>query len=207
MPPSEPRLDSQQTPQGQVHLVLGAWTAADLTSPPVWKAVTAQLKGLKVNASIPWDLSGIDKLDFLGAQVLWNHWGRQWPAQLTIEPNQRALLASVEKFTIDLPARARPGWLAPIAVLGRRLLSAWDHARGLVRLVGQLLLCFLIPLRGLLHLLRHLGRLLLAHPHLLQFVFDVLLHFRILAGLLQLLRQLLHVLGGFVFLLSTRRRI
>jgi hypothetical protein len=27
--------------------VLGAWTAADLTSPAAWKTVTAQLKGLK----------------------------------------------------------------------------------------------------------------------------------------------------------------
>ena len=147
MTPPIPRIEQADAPDG-VLAVLGAWTAADLTSPLVWKAVTAQLKGLKVNASIPWDLSRIDKLDFLGAQVLWNHWGRQWPAQLTIEPNQRALLASVEKFTIDLPVRARPGWLAPVAVLGRRLLSAWDHARGLVRLVGQLLL-------DLLRLARH----------------------------------------------------
>ena len=147
MTPPIPRIEQADAPDGAL-AVLGAWTAADLTSPLVWKAVTAQLKGLKVNASIPWDLSRIDKLDFLGAQVLWNHWGRQWPAQLTIEPNQRALLASVEKFTIDLPVRARPGWLAPVAVLGRRLLSAWDHARGLVRLVGQLLL-------DLLRLARH----------------------------------------------------
>ena len=147
MTPPIPCIEQADVPDGAL-AVLGAWTAADLTSPLVWKAVTAQLKGLKVNASIPWDLSRIDKLDFLGAQVLWNHWGRQWPAQLTIEPNQRALLASVEKFTIDLPVRARPGWLAPVAVLGRRLLSAWDHARGLVRLVGQLLL-------DLLRLARH----------------------------------------------------
>ena len=142
-----PRIEEPRAPDGVVR-VLGAWTAADLTSPPVWQAVTAQLKGLSDGARVPWDLSGIDKLDFLGAQVLWNHWGRQWPETLTIEPNQRALLASVEKFAIRPPTKPRPGWLEPIAVLGRRLLSAWDHAKGLVRLVGQLLL-------DLLRLARH----------------------------------------------------
>ena len=142
-----PRIEQADAPHGAL-AVLGAWTAADLTSPLVWKAVTAQLKGLKADASTPWDLSGIDKLDFLGAQVLWNHWGRQWPAQLTIEPNQRALLASVEQFAMDPPVRPAPGFLAPVAVLGTRLLSAWDHAKGLTRLVGQLLL-------DLLRLVRH----------------------------------------------------
>ncbi|MFM9902555.1 MAG: MlaE family ABC transporter permease [Polaromonas sp.] len=142
-----PRIEQADAPDGAL-AVLGAWTAADLTSPPVWKAVTAQLKGLKANTATSWDLSGIDKLDFLGAQVLWNHWGRQWPAQLTIEPSQRALLTSVEKFTIDPPARPSPGFFAPIAVLGRRLLTAGDHAKGLIRLVGQLLL-------DLLRLVRH----------------------------------------------------
>ena len=147
MTSSTPRIEQSDAPDG-VLAVLGAWTAADLTSPPVWKAVTAQLKGLKANASSPWDLSGIDKLDFLGAQVLWNHWGRRWPEQLSIEPKQRALLESVEKFAISPPVPARTGWLEPIAVLGRRLLSAWDHTKGLVRLVGQLLL-------DLVRLVRH----------------------------------------------------
>ena len=142
-----PRIEAADAPDGAL-AVLGAWTAADLTSPPVWKAVTAQLKSLNAKPDTPWNLSGIDKLDFLGAQVLWNHWGRQWPANLTLEPRQRALMASVEKFAMNPPVKARPGWLEPIAVLGRRLLSALDHATGLVRLVGQLLL-------DLLRLLRH----------------------------------------------------
>ncbi len=134
-----PRIEQADAPQCAL-AVLGAWTAADLTAPPVWKAVTAQLKSLKAHAETPWDLSGIDKLDFLGAQVLWNQWGRQWPDNLTIEPNQRALIASVEKFAMAPPVKPRSGWLEPVAVLGRRLLSAWDHTKGLVQLVGQLLL-------------------------------------------------------------------
>ena len=71
----------------------------------------------------------------------------------------------------------------------------------LLHLIGQLLLRLLIALRSLLHLLSHLRRLLLAHPHLLQFVFNVFLHLRIFPGLLQLLRQLLHVFRSFYFFL------
>ena len=142
-----PRIEQADAPQGALQ-VLGAWTAADLTSPPVWKAVTAQLAELKANASTPWDLSGIEKLDFLGAQVLWNHWGKKWPERVTVEPHQRTLLESVEKFSIDPPVKRRPSLLEPIVVLGRRLLSGWDHAKGLVRLVGQLLI-------DLLRLVRH----------------------------------------------------
>ena len=147
MTSSTPRIEQADAPNGALR-VLGAWTAADLTSPPVWKAVTTQLLALRANTDTPWDLSGIDKLDFLGAQVLWNHWGKKWPDNITIEPHQRTLLESVEKFAIDPPAKARSGFFAPIAVLGRRLLSAWDHAKGLIRLIGQLLL-------DLLRLARH----------------------------------------------------
>ena len=139
MTSSAPRIEVSNAPDGVLR-VLGQWTAADLTPPLAWRAVTAQLRGLTAAAATPWDLAGIDKLDFLGAQVLWNHWGRQWPAQLTIAPHQRALLESVEKYTVEPPVAVRPGVLEPLAVLGRRLLSAWDHTKGLVRLVGQLLL-------------------------------------------------------------------
>ncbi len=139
MTSSAPRIDSRNAPNGALR-VLGQWTAADLTAPSAWRDVTAQLRALSAGAAMPWDLGGIDKLDFLGAQVLWNHWGRRWPAQLTIEPHQRALLESVEKFSIEPPAPVQSDWLEPLAVLGRRQLSAWDHAKALVRLVGQLLL-------------------------------------------------------------------
>jgi hypothetical protein len=40
----------------------------------VWKAVTAQLKGLQANAQMRFE-PRIEAMDFLGAQVLWNHAG------------------------------------------------------------------------------------------------------------------------------------
>ena len=87
-----------------------------------------------------WSLTEIGKLDYLGAQVLWNHWGRNWPAQVQIEPGQRAMLETVAKFAVSVPAGRATDWTEPFIVLGSRLLRLADHAKGLVRLIGQLLL-------------------------------------------------------------------
>ena len=43
---STPRIEQQDAPEGPLLLVLGAWTAAGLTHPPVWAALTAQLNEL-----------------------------------------------------------------------------------------------------------------------------------------------------------------
>ena len=64
----------------------GAWTAANLTQKPVWDALAAQLKALRAQAASPaalrWSLAPLEKLDYLGAQVLWNAWKHHWPAEL-----------------------------------------------------------------------------------------------------------------------------
>ena len=155
---SPPRIEVQDTPEGRVVRLLGAWTAANLTVPSVWAALTAQLDGLrggrpvraasgntavktgKADSAGDWRLDAIEKLDYLGAQVLWRQWDHQWPAALQIGPEQRAMLETVEKFTVKLAPARKSSWSEPFLVLGNRLLSLLDHLKGLVRLLGQLLL-------------------------------------------------------------------
>ena len=140
MPSSAPRIDTQQTPQGEQLVVLGAWTAADLTVKPAWDALALQLKALEKPADAAWDLRQIEQLDHLGAQLLWNHWGRAWPARVEVEASQRAVLETVAEFAM-VPAKAvKSDWKQPIRVLGGRLLSLFDHIKSLTRLIGQLLL-------------------------------------------------------------------
>jgi len=140
MPPSAPRIDTQQTPQGLLHLVLGAWTAAALTGKAEWEALTAQLNALDQSADAGWDLRQIDQLDHLGAQLLWNHWGRAWPKRMEVEPSQRAVLQTVAEFASPPSPAVKSDWKQPIRVLGGRLLSLFDHMKALTRLIGQLLL-------------------------------------------------------------------
>ena len=152
MDSSTPRIDVEDSPTGRQLLARGAWTAADLTSRSTWPVVTAQLKGLasaaaSEGADAQWDLRQLEQLDYLGAQVLWNHWGHQWPTQLETTSSQRAMLETVAQFAVPSPEVKRPNWLAPFLVLGSRLLSLLDHLRGLQQLLGQLLLDVLRLLR------------------------------------------------------------
>ncbi|GBU15159.1 hypothetical protein AwPolaro_05370 [Polaromonas sp.] len=143
-----PRIEVQDAPKGRVLALRGDWTSAILTGRPVWMALTAQLSSLreqsgsdaKAAGTEHWSLSQVDKLDYLGAQVLWNHWGRVWPTNIDLTPEQRVMLEMVEKYTVDLPSRRKPSWLTPLYLLGARIVDILDHGLSFVRLLGQLLL-------------------------------------------------------------------
>jgi len=189
MEDSTPRIEQQDTPQGRLFVVQGAWTAAGLTGEAVWTALTAQLQGLKEGLSSPagWNLEQVGKLDHLGAQVLWNHWGRDWPAQLQLEPNQRAVLETVAKFSTEPPKRRKPDWSEPFILLGTRVLRLLDHLKGLVRLIGQLLLDVIRlvrrpqegPWRDLSGHLFHIGATALPITALVGFLIGVVLAYLI----------------------------
>ena len=138
-----PRIEQQVVDARQHFVVSGAWVAADLSGQLVWDKLAAQLKALGVAGQASkagWDLTRIDKLDHLGAQILWNHWGRQWPDRLDIEPSQRAVLETVAKFSAVPTKPLASHWNEPLLVLGGRVLRMFDHFKALTRLVGQLLL-------------------------------------------------------------------
>lgn len=187
MPPSEPRIDTQQTPQGLLHLVLGAWTAADLTGKSEWVAVTAQLNALNKSAYAVWDLRQIDRLDHLGAQLLWNHWGSAWPEHIEAEPSQRAVLETVAEFALAPTQAVKSDWLQPLQVLGGRLLSLFDHLKSLTRLIGQLLLDIVrlirrpqeAPWRDFSGHLYHIGATALPITALVGFLIGVVLAYLI----------------------------
>jgi len=82
----------------------------------------------------------MQELDHLGAQVLWNQWGRTWPADLQLIPSQRAMIERVAKYSVATPTIARPTWWGRFTALGGLVLQALGHVKDLMRLVGQLLL-------------------------------------------------------------------
>ena len=196
MDDATPRIEQQDTPEGRLFVVRGAWTAADLTTRAVWDELTAQLERLRSDArhsgkaaAVQWQLGQIDKLDYVGAQVLWNHWGQQWPAQLDVEPSQRTLLENVAKFTCNPPPpKARqPHWVELFILLGSRVLRLVDHAKGLLRLIGQLLLDIIRlirrpqqgPWRDLSGHLYHIGATALPITALVGFLIGVVLAYLI----------------------------
>ena len=124
--------------------MLGLWTAGELTARPVWEALSARLQALGTGdtsgsaGGTLWDLRQISQLDHLGAQVLWNHWGRQWPQKIEVEPAHRAVLERVAQFSVARPAVPAPGFSQSFVKLGEGLLEVVHHFTDVVALVGRL---------------------------------------------------------------------
>ncbi|MDD2919987.1 ABC transporter permease [Rhodoferax sp.] len=149
MPEAVPTLNLQATPDGGHCAVLGgSWSAARLAEPARWCHISQVLADVVTKGIVSWDLRAITRLDHTGAQLLWNSWGRQWPAQLQWHPVQRTMLERVAHFTTPAvkPAR-RSAWQAFLH-LGKLLWMLWDHAVGMLVLLGQLLLDGLRLLRA-----------------------------------------------------------
>jgi len=133
-----PRIDSQDTPEGPTARLGGRWAAADLAVPAQWRAVSDALQSRPPSAQLGWDLQTVQRLDHIGAQLLWNHWGRQWPARLALLPEQKSLLERVAGFSCQPGPAVPTTWALRIDKLGVRVLHGVAHGRILVRMVGQL---------------------------------------------------------------------
>jgi phospholipid/cholesterol/gamma-HCH transport system permease protein len=140
MEDTTPRIAQQTSPQGSLWLVLGRWTAANVSDRGVWGPLQSALAAPRADAALGWDLRQMQGLDHLGAQLLWRHWGERWPAQLQASPEQRALLQRVAQYAHQAPARRSPSLRERYLALGAYVLMLFSHLRGFVRLLGQLLL-------------------------------------------------------------------
>lgn len=115
----------------------GVWQVHALAECGHIKSLTRTLDSLEARASsIHWDLSGIDSIDHIGAQMFWNAWGKSRPAELTLSPTQEDIFNRIEQGTkLQMPAkpRRRFSWITRV---GAAVLSFGEHLEGLVRLVG-----------------------------------------------------------------------
>lgn len=145
MPETQPRITPTVAPDAPGVVLSGCWTAARLGDPPVWPRIQASL-ALCTKPPAPggeagqWDLRSLERLDHTGAQVLWNAWGHQWPAKLLLTDGQRSMLERVAHYSV-LPPKASTVTLWQLFLkLGALVWLGIDHARDMMRLVGQLLL-------------------------------------------------------------------
>ncbi|WHZ09745.1 MAG: ABC transporter, permease protein (cluster 9, phospholipid) [Burkholderiaceae bacterium] len=145
MEEARPSLTQQDTPDGPCAVLAGRWTAAQLSGAGVWRRVSHLLNGLPAQAgsgeAIGWDLQPLQQFDHVAAQLLWNHWGRRWPARLQASADQRAVLERVAQFSAEPLPRARHAALWDEYLrLGAAVLGALGRARDMVQMIGQLLL-------------------------------------------------------------------
>jgi phospholipid/cholesterol/gamma-HCH transport system permease protein len=149
MPDQAPTLTLHTGADGRVAVLGGCWSAARLAEPDLWAQLTQALTNCRVaNAACQWDLRGLQRLDHTGAQLLWNTWGHQWPQRLELQPLQRAMLERVARFTTIAPQPPGFDLLTSFLKLGETIWVVLDHAQGILRLLGQLLLDLLTLLRA-----------------------------------------------------------
>lgn len=113
----------------------------------IWRRLAPQIRA--VPKGVAWDLQQMVWLDHIGAQLLWEQWGRTWPARLLTTKNQRSMLERVARFSEVPEAKPEPsGWMCEVNRLGQMVIDACGHFSNLIQLVGQLLLDCLRLLRN-----------------------------------------------------------
>ena len=121
---------------GQSVIASGVWQVHTLSRRGVLKGITRTLAALKHKDTLDWDLSGIERLDHIGAQMFWNAWGKKRPSKLTLDPRQEELFNRIEKASGLSLARHRTSPLHWIIVLGAGILNFFEHLKAFIGLIG-----------------------------------------------------------------------
>jgi len=148
MTDTAPELTPQPSVDGQTLVLRGCWNAAQLAMPQNWQRITQALMQTAhmTPTCCAWDLRAVSRLDHTGAQLLWNHWGRQWPTRLQLSPHQRAMLERVARLTTPPPERASGHTL--LLKFDQALCRLQESLTDLLRLVGQLAIDLVTLLRA-----------------------------------------------------------
>ena len=129
------------TGAAQSVMASGVWQVHTLSRKGVLKGITRTLATLrKHRQALAWDLSGIERLDHVGAQMFWNAWGKQRPQHLELDPQHEELFGRIEKASAIALPRHKASPLQWLIALGSGVLSFFEHLRGFISLIGQLVL-------------------------------------------------------------------
>jgi phospholipid/cholesterol/gamma-HCH transport system permease protein len=178
----------------------GVWQVHALAAEAAMPRITRELHSAPVDAA--WDLSHIAALDHIGAQMLWNAWGRKRPPQLQLAEQHEDIFRRLEQASaLALPQQSNGAWFSG-ETLARLRQDAVEHATGFVGLIGQLTLDIgrfaLRPLRGpwmeISSNVFHIGYQALGITALVGFLIGVVLSY--------LSAQQLHTFGGDIYLVN-----
>jgi phospholipid/cholesterol/gamma-HCH transport system permease protein len=122
---------------GRAVTASGTWQVHALAEGQAMKTITATLKPLQGDAGLTWDLSAIDSMDHIAAQLFWNAWGRTRPQNLQLAPAQEEFFKRLEEVGPLQVQRSRAHRLTSVMKLGLSVLSFFEHLKGFTSLVGQ----------------------------------------------------------------------
>lgn len=147
-------LSSSSSPlvqDGDCWRVDAGWDVQTLSAPGVVKARRAALRAASIEAK--WVLEPGLRLDSIGAQLLWDRWGRKLPDQIDLSETQRRLFDMLAAAgTPDKIPTPKRDWLAWLRHIGDGVAVGAHHGERLLVLLGGLALDLVAmlakPLRG-----------------------------------------------------------
>jgi phospholipid/cholesterol/gamma-HCH transport system permease protein len=120
-------------------IAAGVWQVHALAQCGAIKSLTATLASLKDKPAVEWDLSQLTSRDHIGAQMFWNSWGKKRPAQLKLADRQEELFARIEEASKLQVPRERKHRLNSVMVLGKGVITFFQHMHGFIKLIGQVI--------------------------------------------------------------------
>ena len=180
----------------------GSWQVHALAQRGVMQQINSALNKIQDATTVKWNLENIAALDHIGAQLLWNAWGKVRPLQLDLAERHAEFFKRLEQAgSLALPDSPRPPWLS-LATINTTAQYVADHLRDFVALIGQLVMDIarfaLRPLLGpwkeISANIFHAGYQALGVTALVGFLIGVVLSY--------LSAQQLHTFGGDVYLVN-----
>lgn len=115
----------------------GAWQIQVLAHPGTLKKIKGSLSRLPDNATLQWDLSNITAFDHIGAQLLWNAWGKRRPEHLVLAEHHEEFFTRLEQAgPLEIP-KIRAKSRLSLSALSSVLQATGDHLLGFIALIGQ----------------------------------------------------------------------
>jgi phospholipid/cholesterol/gamma-HCH transport system permease protein len=125
---------------GTAVIATGVWQVHALcTKRGGLKTLNRELASYGGQADLAWDLSQVDSLDHIGAQLFWEAWGKRRPARLTLDPKQEDIFGRIEQSGHNELPRTRTSSLGWVITLGAGMLSFFEHLKAFVLLIGRLM--------------------------------------------------------------------
>lgn len=125
---------------GGVCYVGGDWSVHALARPGEVQARCAALA--QGAADMRWDLTGIVRLDTVGANLIWHAWGDALPPRVRLTAGLQEVfdaLAAHPHETVAPPPPPPERW-GPVVAVGNAILDAARHGLALMIMLGQLVL-------------------------------------------------------------------
>ncbi|WP_167382572.1 MlaE family ABC transporter permease [Bordetella genomosp. 6] len=119
--------------------VSGDWSMQALAAPGEVARRRAALA--RVGADQRWDLRGVERLDTIGAHLLWGAWGQQLPERVRWSDGQREVFQTLQRNRGEaLPAPAPADRWSWVRAIGDAVFDAGRNGRALLIMFGQLVL-------------------------------------------------------------------